>query len=87
MDDFSNRDRLRLIVCDWLLTSYGSEITAAAEDIQILFDRCLLYVPLDEGASLALSTGVAPGTSTSGSDVVAFEKALAKATSRKRRSI
>ena len=53
MDDFSNRDRLRLIVCDWLLTSYGSEITAAAEDIQILFDRCLHYVQLDEGASLA----------------------------------
>ena len=41
----------------------------------------------DERERPALSTGVAPGTSTSGSDAVAFEKALAKATSRKRRSI
>jgi hypothetical protein len=44
---------LRLIVCDTLLTAYGSEISAAAQDIQVVFDRCLLFVPLDEGASLA----------------------------------
>ena len=41
----------------------------------------------DERECPVLSTGVVSGTSTSGSDVVAFEKALAKATSRKRRSI
>ena len=53
MGTISSRDSLRLIVCDSLITAYGSEITAAAHDIQVLFDRCLLYVPLDEGASLA----------------------------------
>ena len=35
----------------------------------------------DERGCPVLSTGVVSGTSTSGSDVVAFEKALAKATS------
>jgi len=40
----------------------------------------------DERECPVLSTGVASGTSTSASDVAAFEKALANATSRKRRS-
>ena len=41
----------------------------------------------DERECPVLSTGVVSGTSTNASEVVEFAKALAKATSRKRRSI
>ena len=44
---------LETIVRHTLSLDNDAEVTAAASEVQVLFDRCLLLVSVDEGASLA----------------------------------